>query len=498
MTTETLKQYRETTFQDNYVPQVQLVSKGIDGITRIAKSNPDTGALVVEATLEDNSGAATDLLGSALTGSLYNQIEINFKSAPSASLITNTFAGGGAVAYANGHALYSTSTAASASAKGVSVITTDYRPAHEIYSYFTAAFTTPTSANSYQRIGLYDAQNGFFIGFEGLTFGITRRRGGVDTFVARTAFNGDKLDGVAGSMFQRDNVAEAINLTYSNLFRIRFAWLGSASVLFEVFSPDGRWVTFHTIKQPNTELNPSIAEPNLPMTIDVAKASGDATNLVMATACWAAGTTSALDNITATLTDNTLAALTRSVITGQTTAGGGGYVNVKVNPSGALAADVTGTVSVSNFPATQAVTGPLTDAQLRATAVPVSVSGVATAANQTTGNASLANIDGKTPSLDSSKQPVIPSMTSAGHLSVTTAATGTNWTAFASQACKQLTVSNQSGAVIEFRHGGAGAGFQVPTGAFYTFFGLTNANQLEARRVDTSNTQVVVTARWEV
>lgn len=435
MTTETLKQYRETTLQDDYVPQVQLVSKGIDGITRVAKSNPDTGALVVEASLEDNSGAATDLLGSALTGGLYNQIEINFKSAPSTSLITNTFAGGGAVSYANGHALYSTGAEVSASAKGVSVITTDYRPAHEIYSYFTASFTTPTSANSYQRIGLYDAQNGFFIGYDGLTFGITRRRSGVDTFVARTAFNGDKLDGVLGSMFQRNNVAEAINLTYSNLFRIRFAWLGSASVLFEVFSPDGRWVTFHTIKQPNSEFNPSVAEPNLPMTIDVAKASGDATNLVMATACWAAGTTSELDNITATLTDNTLASLTRSVITGQTTAGGGGYVNVKVNPSGALTVEVSGEVSLV--------------------------------------------------------------MSSAGHLLVTTAAVGTNWTAFASQACKQLTVSNQSGTVIEFRHGGAGAGFQVPSGAFYTFYGLTNANQIEARRVDTSNTQVIVTARWE-
>lgn len=49
------------------------------------------------------------------------------------------------------------------------------------------------------------------------------------------------------------------------------------------------------------------------------------------------------------------------------------------------------------------VTGPLTDAQLRATPVPVSgtvtVSGGATAANQATEIASLASIDGKTPAL---------------------------------------------------------------------------------------------------
>ena len=123
--------------------------------------------------------------------------------------------------------------------------------------------------------------------------------------------------------------------------------------------------------------------------------------------------------------------------------------------------------------------------------------GAATAENQTTGNSLLSSIDGKTPTLDNSKQPVIPSMTSSGNLSVTTAATGTNWTAFASQALKQLTVSNQTGTNIEFRQGGAGVGLIIPAGAIFTFFGITNANQIEARRTDTSNSQVTITARWE-
>lgn len=55
----------------------------------------------------------------------------------------------------------------------------------------------------------------------------------------------------------------------------------------------------------------------------------------------------------------------KSVIYGKTTGGGGGYVAVKVNPSGALTTESTVTNTV-------AVTGPLTDAELRATAVPVS------------------------------------------------------------------------------------------------------------------------------
>lgn len=109
----------------------------------------------------------------------------------------------------------------------------------------------------------------------------------------------------------------------------------------------------------------------------------------------------------------------------------------------------------------------------------------------------IATNTGRIPAADNSKTPVIPSMTTGGNVSVTTAATGTNWTAFASQACKQLTISNQTGTTIEFRQGATGVGFQVPTGSFYTFFGLSNANAIDARRVDTSNTQVTVTARWE-
>jgi len=56
-----------------------------------------------------------------------------------------------------------------------------------------------------------------------------------------------------------------------------------------------------------------------------------------------------------------------------------------------------GSVAVSNFPASQAVTGPLTDTQLRAAAVPVSVTSAATSANQATGNASPGALDTNLP-----------------------------------------------------------------------------------------------------
>lgn len=70
------------------------------------------------------------------------------------------------------------------------------------------------------------------------------------------------------------------------------------------------------------------------------------------------------------LTDSSSALLTRAVIMGKTTGGGGGYVAVKVNPSGALTGEVTVTAS----------------------ALPT---GAATAANQVTAQASLTSIDNK-------------------------------------------------------------------------------------------------------
>jgi hypothetical protein len=277
-----------------------------------------------------------DILGVAVSGTRNNQLEISFDTSFNTDIITNTNSGTGGATISNGHALYSTGSGTTSSSKGVSVATVSYRPAHEEYAYFTAAFTTPTSANSNQRIGLYDSNNGFFVGYNGTTFGITKRVATVDTFTNRTSWNGDLLTGAVGSKFTRNGIPEAINLTYSNLFRIRFAWLGSASVVFEVFSPDGSWIVFHTLKFPNSQLNPSINSPNLPITIEVIKTSADATDLILYTACVAAGTTSNYSKITDTLTDYTLANLTRYVITGRSSSGGGTYYNARVTPSGSL------------------------------------------------------------------------------------------------------------------------------------------------------------------
>ena len=88
-------------------------------------------------------------------------------------------------------------------------------------------------------------------------------------------------------------------------------------------------------------------------------------------------------------------------------------------------------------------------------------------------------------------------MPNSGHISVQTNATGTNWTALEEVRASRITLSNQTGTTIEVRQDGAGVGLQIPTGTFFTFFILGLTSQLEVRRVDQSNSQVTITARWE-
>lgn len=305
-------------------------------LTISATTTTPDGGLPVNVQGGTVSLTGTDVFGAAIIGSRYNQLEVSYATVDPDLIptITVTKTNGGDAINSGGQAVYSTSANATGGIRAVTNATTTYRPHAESYGAFTAIFTTGV-ANSYQRLGIYDANNGFFIGYEGTSFGLTIRKAGVDTFTARASFNLDTLTGGAASKYTRNGTPETMDPTKDQLYRIRYGWLGAAPITYEVLSPDGNWVPFHVIRHPNLSATTSVNNPDLPITLDAQKTSG-ATNLTVSTACWAAGSTSDLAPITATLTADTLASLNRSVITGQTTGGGGGFVNVKVNPSGAL------------------------------------------------------------------------------------------------------------------------------------------------------------------
>jgi hypothetical protein len=75
MSVETLQEYRTEENVDTYVTPVIVVTKGEDGTTRIAKSNPATGALMVEAQVAALP-AGTNVIGK--TGYKLVQASANF------------------------------------------------------------------------------------------------------------------------------------------------------------------------------------------------------------------------------------------------------------------------------------------------------------------------------------------------------------------------------------------------------------------------------------
>lgn len=88
----------------------------------------------------------------------------------------------------------------------------------------------------------------------------------------------------------------------------------------------------------------------------------------------------------------------------------------------------------------------------------------------------------------------VPGAVSATIMSLTTAATGTNYTAFSSQTCQALDIVNTSSVAIEYRRGATGNAMTILSGSSRLVVGITNANQIDVRRVDTSNTQITIPA----
>lgn len=80
-------------------------------------------------------------------------------------------------------------------------------------------------------------------------------------------------------------------------------------------------------------------------------------------------------------------------------------------------------------------------------------------------------------------------------LSVQTAATGTNWAAFQAYQCSSLSLLNNSGTDLHLRRKGetdASRVLLLKDGQAWLCRTLTNANQIEVRRADTSNTQATL------
>lgn len=215
-------------------------------------------------------------------------MEVMFPYGILTDIVTTSASGSGAqVTAASSSAKLEAGTTETGTAKIETKRNLRYIPGHESYAYFTVAFTGGTASNSTQWIGLFDDEDGFAIGYENTSFSILYRSNitgsVVNTTVASTAFNIDKLDGTGPSGI-------TIDPTKINIFKISYGWLGVAPAIFSIMKNDGTWYPFHKIKLPNSLATPSLSTPVVPMRAEITKTAGSgATNLAILTSSWAAG-----------------------------------------------------------------------------------------------------------------------------------------------------------------------------------------------------------------
>ena len=89
-------------------------------------------------------------------------------------------------------------------------------------------------------------------------------------------------------------------------------------------------------------------------------------------------------------------------------------------------------------------------------------------------------------------------ISAASIISVQTANPGTGWVTFPSTAGDTLDIQNSTGTDIEYRLGGAGSAIRIPDGFGREVDIVANANEIQVRRVDQTNTQVTVVAEATV
>lgn len=164
----------------------------------------------------------------------------------------------GSLAVSSG--ILNVSSGAATSSKGqiTSKNALEYHPGFGALARMTAIFDTPVAGNE-QIIGIGDDNDGFFFGYNGTAFGVMRRKGGSDTWVAQTAWNEDPFDGNGPS-------GVTLDTTKGNVYEIQFQWLGFGQIKFFIENPNtGNLVLAHSIRYSNANTSTSINNPTLPM-----------------------------------------------------------------------------------------------------------------------------------------------------------------------------------------------------------------------------------------
>jgi len=200
----------------------------------------------------------TSVFGHVASSASTLVVQASFMYNLNTTVISTAVTGSGAVTQASGQAIVSSGAAATSSG----TLTTDRYcralPGQTVRVIIGCVFSTGV-ANNTQVCGAGTAANGVFFGYNGVSFGVLYRSNSVDTWIAKTSWNVDKLDGTGPSGMTLDP-------TKGNLYMIEYDTSGYGTVSFIVNCTGGTTtpVTVHRVDFGNTLTAPGILNACLP------------------------------------------------------------------------------------------------------------------------------------------------------------------------------------------------------------------------------------------
>lgn len=234
----------------------------------------------------------TTAFGELAIAEVTGQIQVEFPSNLSPELMNVTVSSTGTVISSPPFAVLSTGSSPTGSSLFQTIDRLHYKNGEGSQILFTTVFSGGV-ANSQQYIGFGDSLNGFFFGWNGSTFGVLYRSSvygasvtsitTVDTWIYQASWNGDPFDGTGSSGITLDP-------TLGNVYKIQMQWLGFGTIKFFIEGQNtGTFILAHQILYPNSSVNTSLSNPNLPLSA-VIQNTGNTSNLNMKVPCLAAFT----------------------------------------------------------------------------------------------------------------------------------------------------------------------------------------------------------------
>jgi hypothetical protein len=234
------------------------------------------GSVSIDSLPHANMGAFGDLETMALTPVL----QLSFATGLRDQLITSATANSGTVDSDTGRLRLQTGTNAAGSAIASSVRPVAYRPGQGVTARFTPIWTT-AAASSRQIAGMGTPTDGYFVGYNGVDFGICHRLAGVDAWVTQANWNGDKCNGSGASGLTLDH-------TKGNVWQIKYPYLGHGNIRVYVLDPTtSLWILAHTIRYANASALPQLTNPMLSFRAEAVN-TGNTSNLISYVTCAAA------------------------------------------------------------------------------------------------------------------------------------------------------------------------------------------------------------------